>query len=116
MGGKEELWQVVLSEIELQISKPNFVTWLKNSRLVETQDGSVLIALPNHFAKEWVETKYHKLILGTVRNHDGSVRKIDYIVEGALIKTSPKPHLLKVEGDDKQLSFQEMENRPSDES
>ncbi len=112
MGGKEELWQVVLSEIELQISKPNFVTWLKNSRLIETEDGSVMVALPNHFAKEWVEAKYSKLILGTVRNHDGSVRKIDYIVEGALIKTSPKTHLSKIENDEKQLSFQEMRVDP----
>lgn len=112
MGGKEELWQVVLSEIELQISKPNFVTWLKNSRLVETQDGSVLVALPNHFAKEWVETKYHKLILGTIRNHDGSVRKIDYIVEGTLIRSAPKAHLARMESDEKQLSFQEMKVDP----
>ena len=49
---KEELWQAVLSDIELQISKPNFLTWLKNSRLVENQEGVALVALPNNFAKE----------------------------------------------------------------
>ncbi|MCL4405451.1 MAG: chromosomal replication initiator protein DnaA [Patescibacteria group bacterium] len=111
MGGNEELWQAVLSEIELQISKPNFVTWLKNSRLIEAQEGAALIALPNHFAKEWVEAKYNKLILGTIRNHDGSVRKIEYVVEGTLIKNNPKSRPVP-EGDEKQLSFQEMRVDP----
>ena len=31
----EETWQSVLGEIELQISRPNFLTWLKQSRLLE---------------------------------------------------------------------------------
>lgn len=111
--GKEELWQAVLSEIELQISRPNFVTWLKNSRLVENTDGSALVALPNHFAKEWVETKYHKLILGTIRNHDGGVRKIEYAVEGTLIKTtSPKSRAVNNGVDEKQMAFQEMRVDP----
>lgn len=74
---KEELWQAVLSDIELQISKPNFLTWLKNSRLVDNQDGTALVALPNNFAKEWVEVKYHKLILGSIRTLNSSTKKIE---------------------------------------
>jgi len=27
----QEFWKTALSEIELQISRPNFITWLKNS-------------------------------------------------------------------------------------
>lgn len=84
----EELWQSVLSEMELQVSRANFLTWLKNSRLIGNNDESVTIALPNHFAKEWVETKYDKLILGTVRNFVSSVKKVDYVVEGGLSKVS----------------------------
>ncbi len=110
--GREELWQTVLSEIELQISRPNFVTWLKNSRLVENTEGSALVALPNHFAKEWVETKYHKLILGVIRNHDGSVRKIEYAVEGSLVKVSQRSRVVGADFDEKQLAFQEMKVDP----
>src|SRR3989338_9804580 len=84
----EELWQTVLSELELQISRTNFLTWLKNSRLVEKTEDVSLIALPNNFAREWVELKYHKLILGSIRNLDGSTKKVEYVVEGALIKKS----------------------------
>jgi len=80
----DELWKNVLSDIEIQVSKPNFLTWFKNSRLLENREGSALVALPNNFAKEWVETKYHKLILGSIRSIDGSTKQIEYVVEGSL--------------------------------
>ncbi len=76
----KELWQSALAEIELQVTRPNFVTWLKNSHLVDKKDGAALIALPNNFAKEWVENKYYKIILGALRNIDDTTKKLDFIV------------------------------------
>jgi chromosomal replication initiator protein len=78
----QELWKATLGEIELQISKPNFITWLKNSELVErnAREGVALVGLPNNFAKEWVRNRYHKLILGSLRNLDSSIRNVDYVV------------------------------------
>ncbi|MFH0806634.1 MAG: chromosomal replication initiator protein DnaA [Candidatus Brennerbacteria bacterium] len=78
----KELWKATLGEIELQISKPNFITWLKNSELVERneREGVALVGLPNNFAKEWVRNRYHKLILGSLRNLDSSIRNVDYVV------------------------------------
>ena len=90
-----DLWQGVLGEIEIQISRPNFLTWLKNSRLVNKKDeeGIVMVGLPNNFAKEWVKNRYHKLILGSLRNLDSSIRAVEYMVES---QTQPNP--LKVKG------------------
>lgn len=79
---QHELWRAVLGDIELQISKPNFLTWLKQSQLVEKRDrdGVVLIGLPNNFAKEWVKNRYHKIILGSLRTFDASVKNVEYAV------------------------------------
>lgn len=78
----QELWKTVLGEIELQISRPNFLTWFKNSQLVEKneKEGIALVALPNNFAKEWVKNRYHKIILGSLRNIDGSIKYVNYVV------------------------------------
>ncbi|OGG40936.1 hypothetical protein A2116_02510 [Candidatus Jorgensenbacteria bacterium GWA1_49_17] len=78
----KEIWKTVLGEIELQISRPNFLTWLKQSQLLNKneRDGTALVGLPNNFAKEWVKNRYHKIILGSLRNIDGSIKHIDYIV------------------------------------
>lgn len=76
----EQLWKLTLGEMELQVSKANFYTWLKNSWPVDKKDGVFSIALPNSFAKEWVENKYYKTILGIVRTHDYSIKKLEFLV------------------------------------
>ena len=89
------LWQSVLGEIELQISRPNFLTWLKNSKLIEKneREGGVVVSLPNNFAREWVKNRYHKLILASLRNIDNSIRNVDYVV----ITGNPAPHALRAQ-------------------
>ena len=49
----EQLWQSALGEIELQLPRASFATWLKNSKLVEKREGTFHVALPNNFAKEY---------------------------------------------------------------
>ncbi len=78
-----EFWKKALSEIELQVSKGNFVTWFKNSELLEKKDGVALISFPSNFAKEWVENKYHKVVFGTLRNLDDTTKKVEFIVQNS---------------------------------
>jgi len=84
----EELWQAALGEIELGISRASFVTWFKNSRLVEKrEDGTAMIACHNNFSKEWLESKYHKSILRALRNLDQDIRSIEYVIHDVSVKT-----------------------------
>lgn len=75
-----ELWETALAEIELQVSRPNFVTWFRNSQLLDKKEGAALVGFPNNFAKEWVENKYNKIILGALRNLDDSTKKVEFVV------------------------------------
>ena len=90
----EKLWQSTLAELELQISRPNFITWFKNSQLLEKKtDGQVVIGLFSNFAKEWVENKYHKLLLDVLFSLDNSIKKIEYVVinrPGPVLIKQPK--------------------------
>ena len=76
----EQLWRLTLGEIEIQLSRANFATWLKNSHLVDKQEGTFVVSLPNNFAKEWVENKYQKNLLGIIRNFDATARKLEFVV------------------------------------
>ena len=79
--------------MEIQLSRANFVTWLKNSQLVDQKEGIFYIALPNNFAKEWVENKYEKNILGILRNFDSSAKKLEFIVTNHEPKLNKKSSL-----------------------
>jgi chromosomal replication initiator protein len=76
----EQMWQSTLGEMEVQLTKAHFATWLKNSRPIEKKDDTLFVALQSNFAKTWVEEKYQKNIIGIVRNMDASVKKIEFVV------------------------------------
>ena len=58
------IWQAVLGEIELSVSRGNFMTWFKNTTLLDdgSQSGTVLIGVPNVFIKQQLERKYNELL------------------------------------------------------
>jgi len=76
----EQLWKSTMGEMEIQLTKANFSMWLKGSRPVDRKEGTLVVALPNMFAKNWVEDKYQKNILGILRNLDNSVKKVEYVI------------------------------------
>ena len=74
----EELWMAALNEIELEVSRANFVTWFKNTNIAECKEGIITVNVPNTFIKEWLEDKYQKLILKSLRNYSREVRSVSY--------------------------------------
>ena len=72
----EELWRAALGEIELSISKANFITWFKNTSILSNKDGRVNIGVPNGFAKEWLENKYNLYILRSLRNIQSDIKEV----------------------------------------
>jgi len=76
----EELWQAAVGEIELSVSKANFVTWIKNARLVSRNEGICTLEVPNQFTREWLENRCNTLILRALRNVSPEVKKLEYIV------------------------------------
>ncbi len=76
----KQLWQNVLVEMELNVSKANFSTWFKDTRLVKEDSGLVVLSVPNAFVKEWLLTKYHTAILRNLRNLENSIHAVEYVV------------------------------------
>ncbi|MBI4836857.1 MAG: chromosomal replication initiator protein DnaA [Candidatus Portnoybacteria bacterium] len=76
----EELWQAALGEIELNLSKANFITWFKNTDILEKKNGIATVSVPNGFSKEWLLNKYQKLILKSLRNLSPDIKNVDFII------------------------------------
>lgn len=77
-----ELWQAVLGELELSLSKANFTTWFKCTFISDVQENVVVVGVPNLFTKAWLEKKYTKEILRSLSEHSkGSIKQLNYRVE-----------------------------------
>lgn len=85
----EELWQSALGEIELNISKANFITWFHDTGILKNKDGLATIGVPNGFSKEWLENKYNKLILRSLRNLSPDIKELKFINNPVASQGSP---------------------------
>jgi chromosomal replication initiator protein len=63
----EQLWQATLGELELILSKANFITWFKQTSVSSFENNRLAINVPNTFTKTWLEKKYLKTILNIVQ-------------------------------------------------
>lgn len=92
----EELWIAALNKIESKISKPSFDTWLK-STVAEKLDGDTLIVnVPNEFARDWLEGRYTKLITDILYELTGAKLTAKFIIPDSTDpveekKQEPKP-------------------------
>lgn len=76
----KELWAKAMVDIELEVSKANFNTWFKNTRIVKQENGIVFIGVANEFVRDWLSNKYHTTILRILRNLSEHVRGVEYVI------------------------------------
>ena len=74
------LWQHCLGDIESQVTKANFSTWFKNTHIQKIEDGVVFIGVPNEFVKEWMLTKYQKMILKAIVDRADYIRAVEFCI------------------------------------
>ena len=80
-GNAKELWEHILTQVELSISPANFNTWFRNSFITKVdEDGVVYIAVPSQFFKDWYLKKFHSLLLKILRDVSYEFRNIEYVI------------------------------------
>lgn len=84
MQTTSSLWQAVLGEIELSVSRGNFVTWFKNTCLLRESDELIIIGVPNVFIKQQLERKYNALIQETLQKNGSKALKVEYKIHSGL--------------------------------
>ncbi len=90
----DQIWQAVLGELEIGISRVNFITWFKNTFIYCLEDNKVIISVPNEFTKRWLEQKYYKAIKSS----------IEKIVEKKITEIEFSVNLKKEESSEKDIS------------
>jgi chromosomal replication initiator protein len=93
------VWKQVLEEIELQVSKPIFLTFFKPTVLASLKNSIATIDSPTHITSEYIEKRYYSLIKGALDKRLGQNTSIVFTSNGAArvlrTKTSPGPLFVK---------------------
>ncbi len=106
------LWDSVLVKIELQVTKANFSTWFKDIYISKIDSGTVYLAMPNTFVKDWIVKRFHKQILEYLRATVESIRAIEYII--APTHKKKEEHITEIQTSTKELPLNSLYINPED--
>jgi chromosomal replication initiator protein len=79
----KQVWRAALGELQVSLSPANYETWLRDTALVDVDDQRFRIAVPNGFAKDWLETRYRSLISQTLARIVGYSVQVEFLVNAA---------------------------------
>lgn len=77
------LWQETLEKLKNELSKPSFETWLSSTRLLTIDGDTLVISVPNEFAKDWLESRYAPMIRSSVQSVLGHSVNLRFILSAA---------------------------------
>jgi chromosomal replication initiator protein len=97
----ETAWKATLGELELQMTKATFNTWLKGARLLSCEENEYIIGVNNAYARDWLEHRLKDTILRTFTSVLGHAASIRFVVWSDELITPPPPVLNQAEGDKK---------------
>jgi chromosomal replication initiator protein len=79
----KQVWRAALGELQVSLSPANFETWLRDTRLIDVDEQRFRIAVPNGFAKDWLESRYRSLISQTLARIVGYSVQVEFVVSAA---------------------------------
>jgi len=80
MTDNAQLWEYTLRDLESSLSRANLSMWFKNTSIVKQEEGMVVVGVPNEFVKDWLQNKFHKMILKSLRSLVENTRGVEYTV------------------------------------
>lgn len=83
---QEGVWQGVLGEIELSIPHASFTTWFKSTELVDIDNGTAVVAVPNIFVKTQLETKFTEQVANVLKRSGVDVHTVAFRVKSSATK------------------------------
>ncbi len=75
-----EIWQTAYGELQLQLPREAFDTWLRSARLIAHEDGTYIIGVRNIYAREWLEHRLKKVIVRTLGQVAGRSVEVSFVV------------------------------------
>jgi hypothetical protein len=98
----EQAWQSALGQLQMEMPKASFDTWVRDTRVIGFNDGQLTIGVRNAYARDWLESRLSstvtRLLMG-IMNQNVSVQFIvaDEELDDSGSETESEPEVETVE-------------------
>jgi len=78
----EQAWQSVLGQLQMEMPRASFDTWVRDTKPVSYQDGTLTVGVGNAYARDWLENRLastvNRLLVGILN----STVDVNFVVHG----------------------------------
>lgn len=90
-GNADHLWAQALAELELQMTRATFDTWLRGSRAVDGAPDEIVVAVEHAYALDWLNHRLMPVIQRTVDRVAGRQMAVRFEVRQPAPRPAPEP-------------------------
>ncbi len=76
-----DIWHAALGELQLQMTKATFDTWVRPTRALSYENGAMTVGVHSSYAKEWLENRLDATIRRTVAGILGQSTEVHYVID-----------------------------------
>src|SRR5512142_3451784 len=103
----DQAWQSVLSQLQMDMAKPSYDTWVRDTRAVTYESGILTVAVPNAYARDWLESRLastvNRLLIGILntnasvsfvvaQSEDAAAAEPEPVSPAPEVEVQPRPH------------------------
>lgn len=90
----EQAWQATLGQLQMEMPKATFDTWMRDARFLKEENGQFTIGLKNAYARDWVESRLATTIIRILASILNTTARLNFVVvpahaEDAAVPDSP---------------------------
>ncbi len=87
----QEIWDTALGELQLQVSRANYRTWLEKTKGLSYQENQLVLSVPNTFVAEYLDKNLRSLIEKTLMGITQSEVRVGFTVDsrGSAVEAKP---------------------------
>ena len=87
----EQVWQAALGQLQLEMSKATFETWVRDTWLLTQEDGTYVVGVANAYAKDWLENRLLSTVKRTLTGIVGRSVEVRFVVWPAASRNGALP-------------------------
>ncbi len=78
----EQAWQSVLGQLQMEMPRASFDTWVRDTRPLSYQDGTLTIGVRNAYARDWLENRLASTVSRLLVGIMNASVAVNFIVNG----------------------------------
>lgn len=73
-------WQAAYGELQIQLPREAFDTWLRGASYVAYEDGMFIIGVPNAYARDWLQQRLKRVITETLERISERTIEVRFVI------------------------------------